>query len=78
MNFRTTSQKSVLLLAGALIALAVMVLIGAGYPSQVGRYRMATISRNTFTDIYVIDTATGIVKYVGKDQGKPFDAIKGQ
>ena len=47
-------------------------------PSQIGRYRLSVINRSGFTDLFVIDTATGIVKYVGKDEGKPFEEIKGQ
>ena len=46
--------------------------------SQVGRYRMSIITRNNFTDIFVIDTVTGVVKYLGSDEGKPFAEIKGK
>jgi hypothetical protein len=45
--------------------------------SQIGRYRLSLINRSGFTDLFVIDTTTGIVKYVGKDEGKPFEEIKG-
>ena len=44
----------------------------------VGRYRMSVTTRGNFTDIYVIDTMTGAVKYLGKDEGKPFDQVRGK
>lgn len=59
---------------------ALLLLTGADQPqsSQVGRYRMSVTARGNFTDIYVIDTVTGIVKYIGKDEGKPFEQIMGK
>lgn len=45
--------------------------------SQIGRYRLSVINRSGFPDLFVIDTATGMVKWVGKDEGKPFTEIKG-
>jgi cell division protein FtsX len=63
---------------GAFILLSIFLLIGAQYESQVGRYRMQVITRNNFTDIFVIDTTTGVVKYLGKDEGKPFSEVKGK
>ena len=62
-----------------LVSLFLIFLItGANYGPQVGRYRMSTTVRNSFTDIYVIDTVTGVVKYLGKDEGKPFEAVGGK
>ena len=79
MTSKHLNTKTIAVLLTTLMIIATIFLTGAAqHQSQIGRYRMATISRNSFTDIYVIDTATGIVKYVGKDQGKPFDAIEGQ
>jgi hypothetical protein len=62
----------------AFILLSFFLLAGAQYESQVGRYRMQVITRNNFTDIFVIDTTTGVVKYIGKDEGKPFSEVKGK
>ncbi|MDA8139267.1 MAG: hypothetical protein M0036_11505 [Desulfobacteraceae bacterium] len=74
-----TLPKVVLwLIIGVFFFLALFVLAGAGGESNVGRYQMAVLERSNFTDIFVIDTATGVVKYVGKDEGKPFDQIKGK
>jgi hypothetical protein len=46
--------------------------------NQIGRYRLSVIIRGNFPDLFVIDTATGTVKWVGNDEGKPFDEIKGR
>jgi NhaP-type Na+/H+ or K+/H+ antiporter len=62
------------------IVLAFILFAGATHNEksyQIGRYRMSVINRGGFSDIFVIDTATGIVKWVGKDEGKPFEEIKG-
>jgi hypothetical protein len=63
---------------GLLLALAFLVLTGAGGDQPIGRYQMEIVSRNNFTDIFVMDTTTGVVKYVGKDEGKPFEQIQGK
>jgi hypothetical protein len=67
-----------ILVFGVFVLLSVFLLTGAQYTSQVGRYRMQVITRNNFTDIFVIDTTTGVVKYLGKDEGKPFSEVKGK
>ena len=62
------------------VVLAFLFFTGAAQnsgPQQTGRYRLSVINRGNFTDLFVIDTATGIVKWVGGDEGKPFDEIKG-
>jgi hypothetical protein len=63
---------------GLLLALALVALTGAGGEAPIGRYQMEIISRTGFTDIFVIDTTTGVIKYVGKDEGKPFDQVQGK
>ena len=62
------------------LVLAALLLTGADniLQKQVGRYRISLANRGNFTDIYIVDTATGVVKYVGKDEGKPFDQISGK
>lgn len=76
---KVSKKVSLLVLAGFLM-MAMLLLTGANglNQPQVGRYRMAVTTRNNFADIYVIDTATGIVKYLGKDEGKPFEKIEGK
>ena len=78
MQTMTLPKSVVYFWAGLLLALALVVLTGAGGETAVGRYQMELTSRNGFTDIFVIDTATGVIKYVGKDEGKPFDQIMGK
>ncbi len=72
-------QRAIFLLIGALAALAVVFLTGADLAtsSQIGRYRMCCSPRGSFTEIYVIDTTNGMVKWLGNsDDAKPFDEIK--
>ena len=77
---KSVAQNPKMLFAaiGLVIGLALLLLVGATYDNQIGRYRMSVITRNNFTDIYVIDTVTGAVKYLGKDEGRPFEEIKGK
>ncbi len=73
-------QKAFLILAGMSIAFVTVVITGAAEIEQqpeIGRYRMTAIVRNGFTELFVIDTTNGMVKWVGKDEGKTFDQIKG-
>jgi len=63
-----------------MIALAFFLFTGASQnneSSQVGRYRLCVINRGNIPDLFVIDTATGIVKWLGKDEGKPFEEVGG-
>ena len=72
------SPRLLFAVIGVFIGLTLLLLVGATYDNQVGRYRMSVTTRNNFTDIYVIDTVTGVVKYMGKDEGRPFEEIKGK
>lgn len=74
----TMPKPVVYLMMGFFLFLAFVVLTGAIAEHDVGRYRMAVITRNSITDVYVIDTSSGVVKYVGRDEGKPFAQMKGQ
>ena len=59
------------------IALSLFFLTGATNEKQIGRYEMSVIVRDRYAHVYVIDTATGVVKYVDpKDEGKPFGEVK--
>ena len=79
MNSENKRNKTSYILLGIIVALAFVILTGASHmPQQNGRYRMSVITRGNFTDIYVIDTTTGVVKYLGKDEGKPFDQVGGK
>ena len=64
---------------GILISLMLMLLTGAaGGGAQTGRYDVFCVVKGNFTDVYVIDTTSGVVKWVGDDIGKPFEQIKGR
>lgn len=75
------NRHLVFFLLGAVLTLAALLMTGvAGTtdPTQIGRYRMTALMRGNFPDLFVIDTATGVVKWVGNDEGKPFDQIQGR
>lgn len=75
------SKRSLTTVAAVIfILMAALVFTGMSHTdnTQIGRYRMSVVIRNNFTDIFVIDTTTGVVKYVGQDEGKPFEQIKGK
>jgi hypothetical protein len=72
------SQRIVYLTIGALLALGLVFIVGAGPNGlHVGRYQISTCLKRDWVYVYVIDTATGIVKFVDeKNENKPFDEIK--
>ena len=74
MDDKIWKKKITYFLLGALFVLSFLFLTGASDFQQIGRYQISTVVRRDFVDIYVIDTCTGIVKYVtGKNENKPFD-----
>ncbi len=77
MHFLNRHKSVAAFLTGAIVVLS-FIFLAANSAQQVGRFRMSTVIRGNFTDIYIIDTVTGVVKYAGKDEGKPFDAISGK
>ena len=81
MKSENTRQKLCYLLLGISITLALLLFTGASPIDdrpQIGRYRLTAVVRGNFPDLFIIDTATGAVKWVGNDEGKPFEAIKGR
>jgi hypothetical protein len=64
-------------LVGGLLAAALLFLLGSGPAGQVGRYQISTCLKRDWVWVYVIDTTTGVVKFVDeKNENKPFDEIK--
>jgi hypothetical protein len=63
---------------GAMVVVGLVFMIGAGQNnSQVGRYQISTCLKRDWVYVYVIDTATGAVKFVDeKNENKPFEDIK--
>lgn len=86
MKVNEAHQKLIFILLGILITLVILLLTGATQigpthideRSQIGRYRMTTVVRRNFEHVFVIDTVTGVVKWVGDDEGKPFNEIEGR
>jgi hypothetical protein len=71
-------QQILYLVLGAMITLCLVFIIGAGPDTaQVGRYQISTCLKRDWVYVYVIDTATGVVKFVDeKNENKPFEEIK--
>lgn len=64
-------------LIGAFIAGGLFFLLGSGPAGQVGRYQISTCLKRDWVHVYVIDTATGVVKFVDeKNENKPFEEVK--
>jgi hypothetical protein len=62
---------------GILACLGILFLTGAGNGGQVGRYQVSTCLKRDWVYVYVVDTTTGVVKFVDeKDENKPFEEIK--
>ena len=63
---------------GAMAVLGLFFVLGAGQDNaQVGRYQISTCLKRDWVYVYVIDTTTGVVKFVDeKNENKPFDEIK--
>jgi hypothetical protein len=71
-------QPVIYFILGAMAVFSLVFMIGAGQnSSQVGRYQISTCLKRDWVYVYVIDTATGTVKFVDeKNENKPFDEIK--
>jgi hypothetical protein len=81
MTLKGGFKNVVILMIGVLMTLTLLLLTGAASVNdapQIGRYRLTAVVRGNFPDLFVIDTATGAVKWVGNDEGKPFAQIKGR
>lgn len=81
MSIKRIPNKVGFILIGVSLTLALLLLTGAtpiDDQLQIGRYRLTAVVRGNFPDLFVIDTATGAVKWVGNDEGKPFNQIKGR
>ncbi len=77
MKISAWREKMVFLIIGILSVLAILFLTAANNIQPVGKYQMECVVRNNFTDVYVIDTTTGVVKWVD-DMNTPFEKMKGK
>jgi hypothetical protein len=77
MNIKQLNHRLGYFLLGILACLGILFLTGAGNGGQVGRYQISTCLKRDWVYVYVIDTTTGVVKFVDeKDEQKPFEEIK--
>jgi hypothetical protein len=72
------NQPVAYIILGAVIMFGLVFVIGAGQNgTQVGRYQISTCLKRDWVYVYVIDTTTGVVKFVDeKNENKPFEEIK--
>ena len=71
--------KFTFFIVGAGVVIAFLFLTGTANVSQIGRYQIQAVSRGNFSDVYVIDTTTGAIKWWDtKHENKPFEEIKVQ
>jgi hypothetical protein len=69
--------KITFFLIGVGFIIAFLFLTGTASVPQIGRYQMEAVSRGNFSDVYVIDTTTGAVKWWDtKHENMPFEQIK--
>jgi hypothetical protein len=72
----STRDRISCFIIGVLSTITLLALTGAvGAPSH-GKYQMEMVVRNNITNIYVMDTTTGQVKWVNK-MNLPFTEMKG-
>jgi hypothetical protein len=77
MDAKSFFGKCTFFLIGLAVAISFFFLTGATTGTQIGRYQISTCEKRGYVDVYVIDTATGAVKFVeNRDENKPFDEIK--
>ena len=60
---------------GVLCCLALFFLTGAASQAPTGKYELEVVTRDRLTQIYVIDTSTGAVKWVDS-MNTPFAELK--
>lgn len=73
---RKFRENTVSILVGALSMLMLFLLTGAGSQPSAGKYQMEAVVRDKMTQVYVMDTTTGVVKWVD-DMNTPFEQLKG-
>ena len=69
-------EKILWSVVGVLSVLFILLLTGAATSPHPGRYQLESIVKNNTVQLYVMDTATGRVKWVD-DMNVSFEAMKG-
>ena len=69
-------KNFLMFVAGAISALALFLLTGAGHSVSPGKYEMEIAHRDRTHLVYVIDTTTGAVKWADS-MDTPFAELKG-
>ena len=74
---RLDHRSFIFFFAGVFTTLALVLLTGAGYVNPIGKYQLEAVTRDRVTQVYVLDTTTGVVKWVDA-YNTPFEALKGE
>jgi len=62
---------------GTLAVLSILVLTGMADTPRVGRYQISAWTRGQFVGAMIVDTVTGVVKYVDSTtENVPFEKLK--
>ena len=77
MSIIITRERMYSFILGMAGMLTLFLLTGAVSDNPVGKYQMETLVRSNITQIYVMDTTTGKVKWVEK-MDTPFEATDGK
>lgn len=77
MEKKNITHYLLLIFTALCIVFSFFTITGAVTGDQSGRFQLQAVVRGNFVQLYVIDTSTGRVKWVGaKDENKPFEQIK--
>ena len=77
MRSKVWFKKTILFFIGAALVISFFILTGAANVPQIGRYQIEAVSRGNYSDVYVIDTTTGSVKWWDtKHENIPFEQIE--
>ncbi len=77
MGNRKWKDRLIGFVCGALAVLGALTLTGMTSAPQVGRYQISAWTRGQFVGAMIVDTVTGVVKYVDSTtENVPFDKLK--
>jgi hypothetical protein len=77
MAARKWKDRLIGFVCGTLAVLGILVLTGMADTPRVGRYQISAWTRGQFVGAMIVDTVTGVVKYVDSTtENVPFEKLK--
>ena len=77
MAYRKWKDRMIGFICGGLVVLGILVLTGMTNTPEVGRYQISAWTRGQFVGAMIVDTVTGVVKYVDSTtENVPFEKLK--